>query len=43
MWPFPSVNGVRTPESLALESLPPEKPKTVYEVCQLTEPEEALL
>ncbi len=33
MWPFPSVNGVRTPESLALESIQPEKQKSVYDQC----------
>lgn len=48
-WPFPSVNGARTPESIVLIEAKPEKPPTQYEICQKsyfdqqTEPEEALL
>ncbi len=42
-WPFPIVNGVLTPESQALLDSPPEKPKTVYDLCIETQPEEALL
>lgn len=48
-WPFPSVNGVRTPDSVAFETAKPEKPPTQYEICQKsyfdqqTQPEEALL
>ena len=42
-WPFPIVNGERTPESRTLLDSPPEKPKTVYDLCLETEPKEALL
>lgn len=42
-WPFPIVNGVRTPESQTLLDSPPEKSKTVYALCLETEPEDALL
>jgi len=42
-WPFPSVNGERTSESLLLEQMPTPPKPTPYEICQLTEPEEALI
>ena len=29
-WPFPSVNGEKTPDSVALETIKPEKPLTPY-------------
>lgn len=34
-WPFKYVNGVQTPESVALESKPPEKPLNGYNVALL--------
>lgn len=43
MWPFPSVNGVRTPESLALQATPEPPKPTPHEICQSTQPEDALL
>ena len=42
-WPFPSVNGVRTPESIALAQMSTPPKPTPYQECQLTEPEEALI
>jgi hypothetical protein len=43
-WPFKYVNGVQTPESVALESKPAEKPLNGYNVALLeTNEEEALL
>lgn len=30
-WPFPSINGKQTPESIALQSLPVQKPLSQYE------------
>ena len=43
-WPFPCVNGQRTPESLALEALPKEPKKSPYQIA-ISDPdvEEALL
>lgn len=43
-WPFKYVNGEQTPESLALESSPPEPKKSLYNQV-MTDPdiEEALL
>jgi hypothetical protein len=32
-WPFKYINGVQTPESLALESKPVEKPLSDYNVA----------
>lgn len=29
-WPFPSVNGEQTPESKALQALPPEPKQSLY-------------
>lgn len=46
-WPFPSVNGVCTPESIALAQMPTPPKPTPYQEYQLTYPsgsvEEALL
>lgn len=46
-WPFKYVNGVQTPDSVTLErSVETAKqpaPLTQYELCQQTQPEEALL
>ena len=30
LWPFPSVNGEQTPESKALQALPPEPKQSLY-------------
>lgn len=43
IWPFPTVNGIRTPESIALETTKQPPAPTQYELCQQTQPEEALL
>ena len=43
-WPFPSVNGEQTPESKALQALPPEPKQSLYnQVMSDPETEEALL
>ena len=43
-WPFPSVNGEQTPDSVALETMPQPKPLTQYEtVMSDPETEESLL
>lgn len=43
-WPFPIVNGERTPESVHLIELKPIKPTTLYEkVMSDPETEESLL
>ena len=33
MWPFKYVNGEQTPESKALEALPPDKPSEGYNLA----------
>jgi hypothetical protein len=44
LWPFKYVNGVQTPESVALEAKPTEKPLSDYNVAlNETNEEEALL
>lgn len=43
MWPFKYINGEQTPESVALETAKQPAPLTQYQLCQSTEPEEALL
>jgi len=43
-WPFPIVNGEQTPESKALQDLPPEPKQSLYnQVMSDPETEEALL
>jgi len=43
-WPFPSVNGEQTADSVALEAQPQPKPLTAYEsVMSDPETEEGLL
>jgi hypothetical protein len=42
-WPFKYVNGQQTPESKALEALPPEKPLKGYDAALLETNDEALL
>jgi hypothetical protein len=43
MWPFKYVNGVQTPESVTLETAKQPPPLTQWEICQQTNPEDALL
>ena len=42
-WPFKYVNGQQTPESKALEALPPEKPLKGYALATNETNDEALL
>ena len=42
-WPFKYVNGQQTPESKALEALPPEKPLKGYDAALLETNDEALI
>jgi hypothetical protein len=35
IWPFKYINGEQTPESVALEAKPPEKPLSGYNVALL--------
>ena len=43
-WPFPSVNGEQTPDSVSLETMKHPKPLTQYEtVMSDPETEESLL
>lgn len=42
-WPFKYVNGQQTPESKALEALPPEKPLKGYALATGETTQEALL
>lgn len=43
-WPFPSVNGEQTPDSVALVTSKPDKPLTDYEKVMLDpETQEALI
>ena len=44
IWPFPSINGIRTQESENLIALPPEPKKSLYDKV-MTDPEtqEALI
>jgi hypothetical protein len=42
-WPFKYVNGQQTPESEALEALPPEKPLKGYDAALLETNDEALI
>lgn len=43
VWPFPSINGERTPESLLLAQMPTPPKPTPHEICQSTQPEDALV
>lgn len=42
-WPFKCVNGQQTPESKALEALPPEKPLKGYALATGETTQEALI
>ncbi len=42
-WPFKYINGEQTPESKALEELPPEKPLKGYALATGETNDEALL
>lgn len=44
VWPFPSVNGQQTEASRALQSLPPEPKRSLYEIVSSDpETQEALI